>query len=81
MTCYKCTACGGVYFDQDERGLVYYHACAPVIDTPAVIDAEGNVKTPATYKARENRRDENWTQSAPEGARSLKAAGAGRTKV
>lgn len=60
MSKVRCNSCGATYNRPGVGELDYTHACPPqIVDTPEVTDKDGNILTPAKFKAVANPRNEN----------------------
>ena len=82
MIKYQCKTCLGEYFDTNKDGIKYFHACSQIVDTPAEIDSKtGNIKTQATYKERENKRDENIALDSTGKSIGMKSEGKNRNLI
>jgi hypothetical protein len=89
MAQFKCNACGGTYTDPQADGARYFHACAPIVVSPAVGDPTKPSFVAAVYGPRPGARDENVVlavdRTDPENPKQLepapKAEGAGRTEI
>lgn len=65
---FRCNACRGTYEDQQPDGAIYFHACPPLPPDKNGVTAE-----------RPDKRDENLSSVARQGAGTIRSEGSGVT--
>jgi len=70
MARFRCNSCGGVYRDALPDGTLYFHACPPEWDD-----------TRKVWRARRDKRDENFDRRGWPERRRARSEGRGRTEI